>query len=123
MTAVCSILGVLFHGRGDGTRPSRFLDDDDDDNTWGGVDDRSVDAGVSVGVNGAGGGGGGLGPMGDANSVSTGRVTPSLKMEEGGAGAGEGGAGVNGGGGGGMAEGAAGEQGRRDSMGEESIVS
>lgn len=28
MTALCGILGAIFNGRGDGSRPSRFLDDD-----------------------------------------------------------------------------------------------
>lgn len=31
VTAVCGVLGAVFHGKGDGTRPSRFLDDDEDD--------------------------------------------------------------------------------------------
>ncbi|CAM9542639.1 unnamed protein product [Pylaiella littoralis] len=124
VTAVCSALGALFHGRGDGTRPSRFLDNDDDDDddndTWGGVDDGSF--GVSVSVSSVGGNG--HGPTSDANnSATTGRVTPPLKMEEGGGGGGtDGMAGVNGGGRAEEEEGGQGD-GRRDSMGEESITS
>ncbi|CAM9900851.1 unnamed protein product, partial [Scytosiphon promiscuus] len=48
VTAICGILGAAFHGKGDGTRPSRFLDDDDDD-VWGvgEDDDESIDVSVS----------------------------------------------------------------------------
>lgn len=31
VTGVCGLLGALFHGRAEGTRPSRFLDDGDEE--------------------------------------------------------------------------------------------
>ncbi|CAM9493743.1 unnamed protein product, partial [Ectocarpus fasciculatus] len=121
VTAICSVLGAIFHGRGDGTRPSRFLDDDD---AWG-VDDDSINVSVCSSAA-AGGGGRGMdgrasppevGPErtnGNGSGISI-RITPPFKMEEGGGG--EGGKnGVNGGG-------VAGGEERRDSMGDESIVS
>ncbi|CBJ31844.1 expressed unknown protein [Ectocarpus siliculosus] len=113
VTAICSGLGAIFHGRGNGTRPSRFLDDDD---AWG-VDDDSINVSVSSA---AGGTGGRASPpeMGPEDANGNGkrsdiRITPPFKMEEGG---GSGGKGVNGGG-------MAGGEERRDSMGDESIVS
>ncbi|CAN0401172.1 unnamed protein product [Ectocarpus sp. 12 AP-2014] len=111
VTAICSMLGATFHGRGDGTRPSRFLDDDD---AWG-VDDDSMNVSVSSA---AGGTGGRASPpeMGLEHTNGNGsdiRITPPFKMEEGG---GDGGKRVNGGG-------VAGGEERRDSMGDESIVS
>ena len=124
VTALCSVLGLLFHGRGDGTRPSRFLDDDDDD-VWGAEED-SVSSGVvglgsTVNNISGGGGGNGVGNNGsEGNGGVGGGVTPPFKMEDGGAG------------GGGVAEAATksdaggvadGENPRRDSMGEDSIIS
>lgn len=127
VTAICGVLGAVFHGRGDGTRPSRFLDEDDDD-VWG-VDGDSV--GVSVSSSAGGGvGGGGMGRGStENNSISSSRgeggglkMTPAFKVEEGRAGRETPGAGAE------AANGAAGGAGegeppRRDSMGDDSIVS
>lgn len=129
VTAICAVLGALFHGRGDGTRPSRFLDEDDDD-VWGvGDDDDSVGVSVSSAGGGIEGGGGvGLAPTGNNSSSSGGvgggfKATPELKAEEGRAGRGTRGVGAEAakGSGGGPAQ--EGEHARRDSMGEDSIVS
>ncbi|CAN0048996.1 unnamed protein product, partial [Ectocarpus sp. 8 AP-2014] len=111
VTAICSGLGAIFHGRGDGTRPSRFLDDDD---AWG-VDDDSINVSVSSAAGGTGGRASPpeMGPEHTNDNGSNIRITPPFKMEEGG---GDGGKGVNGGG-------MAGGEERRDSMGDESIVS
>eukprot|EP00752_Nemacystus_decipiens_P002962 g2752.t1 len=131
VTAICGILGALFHGKGDGTRPSRFLDEDEDD-VWG-VDDDSVGVSVSSSAGGGGGGvGGGVMGRGSTENNSTSsssreeggglRATPASKAEEGRAGieARRTGAEAANGAGGPVQEG---EPSRRDSMGEDSIVS
>lgn len=139
VTAICGVLGAAFHGKGDGTRPSRFLDDDDDD-VWGVDHDVDSEAGVSVSVNSGveGGGGAGLASTGNNSSSSGGEgggfngATPALKaQEEGRAGRGQGAR--RGAAGAEAAKGATttssggpvleGEPPRRDSMGEDSIIS
>lgn len=96
VTAVCGILGAIFHGRGDGTRPSRFLDDDDDDyveddegigEIQTGMDLGPMEAGgsaplgtlptlaevggIPAAVGARGGAGGGVDPMDDNDSVTS----------------------------------------------------
>lgn len=135
VTTLCAVLGALFHGRGGGTRPSRFLDADDD-NAWGVDDDSSISVSVSSAGSGAVNGvRTGLGVTGNNNSSSSGgggggggedgglRVTPPFKAEEGRAGRGAPGAGAEAAKGGGGAAAEEGEYPRQDSMGEDSIVS
>lgn len=76
VTAVCGILGALFHGKGDGTRPSRFLDDDDDDD-----DDEDGDYGqpstaAEIGMD--------LGPMDSSRPAALPGPTLPTLAEEGG---------------------------------------
>lgn len=132
VTAICGVLGALFHGRGDGTRPSRFLDEDDD--VWG-VGGDSVGVNVSSSAGGVEGGGMGLGSTeenGSSRAEDGGfRETPALKAEEGRAGReAQGARGAAAGGAeaakGGVANGGLAQEGdpaRRDSMGEDSTVS
>lgn len=56
MTGVCGVLGAVFHGRADGTRPSRFLDDgeegDDDEESYRhpqGMDLRPMEVATATG--------------------------------------------------------------------------
>eukprot|EP00903_Cladosiphon_okamuranus_P007644 g7413.t1 len=130
--AICGALSAGFHGRGDGTRPSRFLDDDDDD-IWG-VDGDSVGVSVSSTAGGSEGAGMGHDSTGNNTSSSSGTenggfgATPAFEAEEGGAGREARGAAADGAG---AAKGGAdnggpvqeGDPARRDSMGDESIVS
>lgn len=77
VTAVCGMLGAAFHGRGDGTRPSRFLDDDEDDD----YAQPAPAMGMDLGPMEAAQNGGGGNESGDAGGSGT--TLPTLAEEEG----------------------------------------